>query len=61
MPPHPMRIDSVSVHTVVTMTTMGSLRHADWGQAENFLIEKGGASGAGRHAPTMGSQANACL
>ena len=40
MPRQPMGIDSVSVHTVVTMSTVGSIRNAYWGLAESFLNEK---------------------
>ncbi len=61
MPRQPMGIDSVSVHTVVIMSTIGSVRHADWGLAESFLNEKDGALGAGRDALTIERDANTCL
>jgi len=56
-----MGIDSVSVHMVVMMSTIGSVGHADWGLAESFLNVKGGALGGGRDAPMIGRNANTCL
>jgi hypothetical protein len=56
-----MGVDSVSVYTVFIMSTIGSVRHADWELEESFLNEKDGALGAGRDVPTIGRDANTCL